>query len=216
MFTVLNLRQLKSFLGEHIDQFDHEAILGSAKEAEEFDHLSPEEAKRRLGILLKKMDLTGDGFIDRNELKAWIIRSFRMLSEEEAMEKLEDADEDHDGRISWSEYLSDTYGVDSDDDESLQFHEENLHVSSVLVVTSLWAKLFFFKLIGEDKEMWDAADKNQDGILDVKEFQVFSNPEEYPEMIPLILNQTLKNKDLDKDGSISFQVRLTCPVIVRL
>lgn len=75
---------------------------------------------------------------------------------------------------------------------------------------------FFFKLIGEDKEMWDAADKNQDGILDVKEFQVFSNPEEYPEMIPLILNQTLKNKDLDKDGSISFQVRLTCPVIVRL
>lgn len=173
--------------GEHIDQFDHEAILGSAKEAEEFDHLPPEEAKRRLGILLKKMDLTGDGFIDRNELKAWIIRSFRMLSEEEAMEKLEDADEDHDGRISWSEYLSDTYGVDSDDDESLQFHEENLH------------------LIGEDKEMWDAADKNQDGILDVKEFQVFSNPEEYPEMIPLILNQTLKNKDLDKDGSISFQ-----------
>lgn len=75
------------------------------------------------------MDLSGDGFIDRNELKAWIIRSFRMLSEEEASEKLEDADEDNDGRISWSEYLSDTYGVDSDDDESLQFHEENLHVS---------------------------------------------------------------------------------------
>lgn len=54
--------------------------------------------------------------------------------------------------------------------------------------------------------MWQAADRNQDGILDVKEFQVFSNPEEYPEMLPLILNQTLKNKDLDKDGGISFQV----------
>lgn len=74
--------------------------------------------------------------------------------------------------------------------------------------------ILLFKLIAEDKEMWDAADKNQDGILDVKEFQVFSNPEEYPEMIPLILNQTLKNKDLDKDGSISFQVWIMfCPVI---
>lgn len=53
-----------------------------------------------------------------------------MLSEEEAKEKLEDADEDNDGRVSWNEYLTDTYGVDSDEDDSLKFHEENLHVSN--------------------------------------------------------------------------------------
>lgn len=63
--------------GQHHDDFDHEAILGSHKEAEEYDHLSPEEARKRLGILLKKMDLTGDGLIDKKELKAWILRSFK-------------------------------------------------------------------------------------------------------------------------------------------
>lgn len=51
--------------------------VGSAKEAEEFDHLSPEESKRRLGILLQKMDLNSDKQIDRKELKAWILRSFK-------------------------------------------------------------------------------------------------------------------------------------------
>lgn len=63
--------------GEHHSEFDHEAILGSHKEAEEYDHLAPEEAKRRLLVLLKKMDLDGDEKIDRNELKAWILRSFK-------------------------------------------------------------------------------------------------------------------------------------------
>lgn len=63
--------------GEHFSEFDHEAIIGSHKEAEEYDHLPPEEAKRRLEILLKKMDTDNDRKIDRNELKAWIIRSFK-------------------------------------------------------------------------------------------------------------------------------------------
>ena len=34
----------------HDSSFDHEAILGSAKDAEEFDQLPPEEAKRRLQV----------------------------------------------------------------------------------------------------------------------------------------------------------------------
>jgi len=51
-------------------------VSGSAKEAEEFDHLSPEESKRRLLELLKKADTKKDGTIDRAELLAWIKRSF--------------------------------------------------------------------------------------------------------------------------------------------
>jgi len=53
---------------EHDNSFDHEAILGSKKDAEEFDELSPEEAKRRLKVLLSKMDRNLDESIDRNEL----------------------------------------------------------------------------------------------------------------------------------------------------
>lgn len=62
--------------GEHNVEFDHEAILGSVKDAEEFDNLSPAEAKKRLAILVRKMDRNGDQFVDRHELKAWILRSF--------------------------------------------------------------------------------------------------------------------------------------------
>ena len=50
---------------DHDAAFDHEAILGSRKEAEEFDDLTPEEAKERLRILLTKMDRDLDEAIDR-------------------------------------------------------------------------------------------------------------------------------------------------------
>lgn len=62
--------------GEHMSEFDHEAIIGSVKEAEEFDQLSPAESKRRLAILATRMDLNSDDHIDRHELKAHILRSF--------------------------------------------------------------------------------------------------------------------------------------------
>ena len=49
----------------HDHGFDHEAILGSRKEAEQFDELPPQEAKKRLKILLGKMDRNLDESIDR-------------------------------------------------------------------------------------------------------------------------------------------------------
>ena len=72
--------------GEHDAHWDHEAILGSHKEAEEFDDLSPVEAKKRLAILAAKMDRNSDGFVDKTELHQWIVRSFRMLSKEDSDE----------------------------------------------------------------------------------------------------------------------------------
>lgn len=54
-------------------------FTGSTKEAQEFDNLSPEESKRRLAILIKLMDLNKDEFVDRHELKAWILRSFKWV-----------------------------------------------------------------------------------------------------------------------------------------
>ncbi|XP_034186003.1 reticulocalbin-2 [Osmia lignaria lignaria] len=166
--------------GEH-QEFDHEAILGSAKEAQEFDKLPMQESKRRLGILLKKMDLNNDKFIERNELKAWILRSFSMLSAEESQDRLEDVDIDEDGKVSWDEVLRDTYLTDSEDaalDE---------------------------KLISDDEETFEAADIDKNGYLDSEEFKAYTHPEETPRMFPLLLKQALDDKDTDKDGYISFQ-----------
>lgn len=64
--------------GEHFTEFDHEAMLGSVKEAEEFHQLSAEESKRRLHILVSmKIDSNKDQFVDKHELKAHILRSFK-------------------------------------------------------------------------------------------------------------------------------------------
>ncbi|XP_035734514.1 reticulocalbin-2-like isoform X2 [Vespa mandarinia] len=175
-------RGMDHYVGdEHHQEFDHEAILGSVKDAEEFDKLPVEESRRRLGILLTKMDLNNDNFIERNELKAWILRSFSMLSTEESQDRLEDADSDEDGKVSWDEILQDIYGSDPQD---LALDDQLIHY---------------------DKETFDAADLNKDGYLDSEEFKAYTHPEEVPRMFPLLLKQVLDEKDIDKDGCISFQ-----------
>jgi len=175
---------------EHNVEFDHEAILGSAKDAEEFDHLPAEEAKRRLSILLKKMDLNGNSMITPTELKQWILRSFKSLSEEESQEKLTEVDLNKDGEVTWEEYLTETYGLDSDTDSDIFAGKDQAEDR---------------KLLKNDKELFNAADLNKDGKLNAKEFLAFTHPEEAPHMLETILKQTLEEKDLNKDGFIDFQ-----------
>lgn len=54
-------------------------LLGSKKLEEEFDELSPEESKRRLALLVKKMDVNGDGYVTAEELTQWILTSFQFV-----------------------------------------------------------------------------------------------------------------------------------------
>lgn len=61
------------------------------------------------------------------------------------------------------------------------------------------------QLLSDDKILFEAADKNKDGSLNKAEFFMFSHPEEHPDMLPVILKQTLQDKDTDGDGFISFQ-----------
>lgn len=175
---------------EHNVEFDHEAILGSTKDAEEFDHLPAEEAKRRLAILLKKMDLNGNNVITPTELKQWILRSFKSLSEEESREKLTEVDLNKDDEVTWEEYLAETYGLDNDIGSDVFADKEHTEDR---------------KLLKNDKELFNAADLNKDGKLNTKEFLAFTHPEEAPHMLETILKQTLEEKDLNKDGFIDFQ-----------
>lgn len=104
-----------------------------------------------------------------------------MLSSEESQDRLEDADTDEDGKVSWEEIVQDTYGSDAED----------------LAAED--------RLIADDKATFNLADLNNDGLLDKEEFKAYTHPEETPRMYPLLLEQALEEKDTDKDGSISFQ-----------
>ena len=59
-----------------------------------------------------------DGFVDKKELHAWILRSFKSLSKEESEERFDDSDEDGDAFVSWLEYRRVEF--DFDDDEDLE------------------------------------------------------------------------------------------------
>ena len=47
-----------------------------------------------------------------------------MLSEEESQDRFEDADENEDGKVTWAEYISDTYGIQSGEEENNIIDEE--------------------------------------------------------------------------------------------
>ncbi|XP_055837324.1 reticulocalbin-2 [Episyrphus balteatus] len=176
--------------GEHHVEFDHEAIIGNVKEAQEYDTLSPEESKKRLAVLIKMMDRNEDEFVDRHELKAWILRSFKKLSEEEAVDRFEEIDTNTDDKITWKEYMMDVYSM-----------EDENHKKDITEYDSFEEEQ---KMIQDDKEMFNAADSDKDGSLTLEEFILFQNPEEHPQMLPIVLEQTMRDKDLNKDGQIDF------------
>lgn len=177
----------------HNSEFDHEAILGSVRTAEEFDNLSPAEAKARLAKLLPAMDLNKDTFVDRHELKTWILRSFRKLAEEEAADRYAEVDENRDGQLTWAEYLQGTYSMADENGTRTAAELQSPHVVEE------------DKLIGDDKRMFKAADVNGNGVLDAEEFVAFISPEEFAHMLPVILEQTLREKDANGDGRLDFQ-----------
>lgn len=176
--------------GDHNVEFDHEAIIGSLKEAKEFDKLTPEESKKRLLVLIKLMDLNKDGFVDRHELKAWILRSFKKLGEEEAEDRLEEIDADGDGKVTWKEYLKDTFAMENEDEKNDLIDFDSYDEEK--------------EMIKSDKELFNAADLNKDGALDSKEYVLFYSPEEHPEMLPIVLEHTLREKDTNHNGEIEY------------
>ncbi|CAJ0922062.1 unnamed protein product, partial [Mesorhabditis belari] len=138
------------------DDIDHQAILGSKHQAEEFDQLSPEESQARLKILAKKMDKNGDGYVDEEELTNWIQNSMKSLDDEEAIERMKEIDVDGDNKVSWDEYAADSFPetditkLDADDR----------------------------KLLDEDKKYFAVADQDGDGKLNEEELKAFPQPRE--------------------------------------
>lgn len=65
---------------------------------------------------------------------------FRMLSAEEAKERLEDADDNGDEKITWDEYIKDTYGLD--DSQEYQIDEQVQERNSLKYVLHF----FFFSV----------------------------------------------------------------------
>jgi Ca2+-binding EF-hand superfamily protein len=165
---------------EHNADFDHEAILGSHHEAENYDHRTPEESKKRLRVLCAKMDENKNGQIEKVELTKWIEKSLKNLDQEELHERFAEIDLNKDHFVSWEEYKSDAFG---DNDAELDDDDK--------------------RVMKEDTHYFDAADQDKDKRLTKEEFAAFQNPEGHAHMWPAVLTATLDEKDKNKDGKLS-------------
>merc|ERR1712018_728649 len=123
------------------------------------------------------MDSDNDEHISKKELHSWILRSFKSISTEESDERFEDSDEDGDGVVTWQEYKRVEFEIDDDEDvSSLQGDPDRLEELAMME---------------EDRILFEAADKDQNGQLSSEEFLSFTHPEEDAEMIRPVLTLTL-------------------------
>ncbi|XP_054153313.1 reticulocalbin-2-like [Oppia nitens] len=187
----LNKERIEDAFGDHLSDknadnqhnghhFDHEAVLGSKDTAKEFDQMSAEESKRRLRVLVKSgMDVNGDGFVDKQELIDWILKSFKTLAIEDGNERLEEEDLNKDGVVSWDEHLKDSFDIEEDVDDNQLLKDE---------------------VMAEDKALWKAADINGDNVLDSTEFAAFNSPEEFEQMHQTIYDLMMTKRDRNKNG----------------
>jgi len=165
--------------------YDHEAFLG--EDAHEFDDLDPEESKRRLGVIVDKIDSDGDGFVTLAEMRNWIkFTQDRYMSED--VEK-QWAQHNHEGKgeLGWEEYRQLVYGFMDEEGADQEESASYKHMED------------------RDRRRWDMADEDKDGTLTMFEFKHFLHPEDADHMRDIVIQETIEDIDKDGDGRLSIE-----------
>ncbi|XP_076025554.1 calumenin-A [Genypterus blacodes] len=172
---------------QHDDQknfnYDHDAFLGH-EEAQNFNQLSPEESRRRLGIIVDRIDENKDGFVTEVELRAWIKQAQLKHMHEGVDHQWKGLDKNKDGLITWEEYKTVTYGSYLDDPEADAMYN-------------------YSHMMARDERRFKVADTNGDMSLNREEFTTYLHPEEYARMREIVAQETIEDMDKDGDGLIS-------------
>ncbi|VEN48850.1 unnamed protein product [Callosobruchus maculatus] len=173
----------------HNPEYDHEAFLG--EEAKTFDQLPPEESKRRLGIIVEKIDNNKDGFITREELKDWIRYTQKRYITEDVDRQWKQYNPEEKPTISWDHYRQLVYGfLDNMDPTELDKDTEGIS---------------YRNMMKRDQRRWAVADTDGDGNLTKEEFAGFLHPEETDHMRDIVVLETMEDIDKDKDGKVSLK-----------
>uniref|UniRef100_A0AAF5Q015 Reticulocalbin-3 n=1 Tax=Wuchereria bancrofti TaxID=6293 RepID=A0AAF5Q015_WUCBA len=168
---------------QHNIHADHKVVIGSRKEAEIFDDLNPEEAKRRLAVLAKKMDKDGDGYVTRKELEQVIKQNMISLDLEESNDRFREMDTNQDNLVTWDEYVQESFD-DIDPASEIMDADDK-------------------RLLEDDRKFFFTADQDKDDKLSNAEFHAFQNPESFPHMHAALIEVTMKEKDKNHDGKIT-------------
>ncbi|VDN02160.1 unnamed protein product [Thelazia callipaeda] len=207
----------KEFIKEHDgyvvsnEYLDQESVKDGERQIERLDDLSPEEAKIRMAILARKMDLNNDGYVTKDELQSvvkhflnesnealvityfgkkinvCVTRSSNVIAMdlEESNNRFRDIDTNQDNIVTWDEYVKETFG-------DIKLQDENIDADDK-------------RLMEDDRKLFRAADDDGDGSLTIEEFQAFQNPESFPQMHFAFMEVTIAEKDANMDGKISLE-----------
>ncbi|CAG0920841.1 unnamed protein product [Notodromas monacha] len=182
---------------EHNLDYDHEAFLGE-EEAKEFQDLSPEESRARLGKLFDKIDENSDGVIDKAELQKWIKHTQHRYIDEDVNRQWKSHSTDGSELIPWEQYKKMVRNNFQSINESRQWFRFNQGMSEDELKGSDGET--YAEMMRKDKRRWDKADKDGDGSLSKEEFGVFLHPEESPDLQDIVVAETMEDIDKNKDG----------------
>ncbi|ODM97252.1 Calumenin [Orchesella cincta] len=169
--------------GEHNPKYDHEAFLG--EDAKQFDDLTPEESRRRLGLIFDKIDKTKDGFVDKDELRKWIEWTQKRYFIQDAQQQWRVQNPQGKTKIYWTEYKKSNYDfLDTEPEGSSE-------------------KQVYVKMQERDRRRWKMADADSDDALTETEFLNFIHPEDASHMQDVVVMETIEDIDKDGDGQIS-------------
>jgi Ca2+-binding EF-hand superfamily protein len=136
---------------------------------------------------LKKIDKDNNGLLTEEELRDWVDYIHSKYEWDETDRQMKDHDLDHNGKLTWPEYLEAAYGHDN---EAEFDHRTD----------------FDYKTrIRRDRRRWDKADENGDKELTRNEFHSFLHPTEAEHMKDLYIEETMEDMDKDKDGYVSLE-----------
>lgn len=173
---------------EHNSQYDHDAFLGE-DQAKTFDQLAPEESRRRLGLIVDRIDADKDNFVNLAELKNWIQFTQRRYIDDDVERQWRQHNPDNDEHINWETYRKAVYGfMDDMDPKDIEKEDDNFSYKSMLV---------------RDRRRWSVADHDGDNNLTKVEFSEFLHPEESPRMRDIVVTETLEDIDKNNDGKVS-------------
>lgn len=153
-------------------------------EEEEGEDLEETISKDKLRALHAKFDKNGDGKVSLAEVLEFADHQAHAIAGRDVKTILEEIDADKDGKLSLQEHLND---IHRDEPETEEERKE----------LELQKKL--------ETEKFMAADADKDQKLDIKEVVSLFFPETNAAVLSVVVKDTMKARDKDGDGVLSFK-----------